>query len=113
MSLPRLRIELLGAPRLVAEKLSSIRSFDSQFGIFDCFDGYFSKFKTQKRRITLKTKFQKIREMKKDAKQLLINGFLNQVYQIKMNAGKNITKYRFLLTFRQVAPSFISVLNSY
>ena len=40
---------MLGAPRLVAEKLSSLRSFDSQFGIFDCFDGYFSKFKTQKK----------------------------------------------------------------
>ena len=26
--------------------------------------------------------------MKKDAKQLLINGFLNQVYRIEMNAGK-------------------------
>ena len=34
--------------------------------------------------------------MKKDAKQLLINGFFNQLYQIKMNAGK---KYNWISVF--------------
>ena len=56
----------------------------------------FQNSKLKKRRITLKTIFQKIREMKKDAKQLLINGFFNQLYQIKMNAGK---KYNWISVF--------------